>query len=359
MATKPLLIPAGGDATAPAPAPLPLPEKDVHCQGLQPRFLGGTLEIPVYHVRGGTSTGAVFYKNHLPEPRHLAEEVLRRVMGVPEPTTSTGGGGAQLTGLGRDKTTSNKVFIIGTSNLPDVDFESTFAQLAANKSTVDWSVNCGNMTSALPTVAYDIGLAQIPSAGDSGGGASSASASGSGDVAESGNHTVRIFNTNTRKMLLATTPLPRATCNASIHGVQGRWPGVQVAFVDPAGARTGMLLPDRSHGPTSTCPHPNASANKSIDVTCIDVTGPMMILRAADLDLGLDVSESKAALDANPELKAALCHIRAELGTQIGLATTDGKPLSKQELADSMTVPKMLIVGKPSEAEQKAGVRDL
>lgn len=34
----------------------------VHFLGLAPRFLGGVLEIPVYHMRGGTSTGIVLYE---------------------------------------------------------------------------------------------------------------------------------------------------------------------------------------------------------------------------------------------------------------------------------------------------------
>lgn len=48
-----------------------------HFLGLAPRVLRGVLEIPVFHMRGGTSTGIVLYDKHLPEALDLREEVIQ------------------------------------------------------------------------------------------------------------------------------------------------------------------------------------------------------------------------------------------------------------------------------------------
>ena len=56
---------------------------DIPFAGLSPRIWNGALEIPVYHMRGGTSTGVVLYDGHLAKDLALREELIRRIMGVP------------------------------------------------------------------------------------------------------------------------------------------------------------------------------------------------------------------------------------------------------------------------------------
>ncbi len=79
------------------------------------------------------------------------------------PLEGTRAGNKQITGLGRIVPTGNKVFFAR----PEADgnkrrIVSTFAQLAADKSAIDWSVNCGNMTAALPLWALDTGRKSRP-----------------------------------------------------------------------------------------------------------------------------------------------------------------------------------------------------
>ena len=62
---------------------MPTTNSNIHFLGLAPRFLNGVLEVPVYHMRGGTSTGIVLFDDHLPTDRKLREEVIKRIMGVP------------------------------------------------------------------------------------------------------------------------------------------------------------------------------------------------------------------------------------------------------------------------------------
>ena len=131
----------------------------VHFLGMAPRFLAGVLEIPVYHMRGGTSTGIVLFKDHLPESQPLREELIRHLMGVPQKGEVHGD--RQITGLGRGIPQSCKVFIVGRSDRDDADIDSTLAQLAPGKAAIDWSVNCGNMSSTLPIFAQEIGLISV------------------------------------------------------------------------------------------------------------------------------------------------------------------------------------------------------
>ena len=79
--------------------------------GLTPRFFDGVLEVPVYHMRGGTSTGVLLHEPHLPDDWALREELIRHVMGVPQ--EGQVGRNAQITGLGRGIPQSCKVFIVG------------------------------------------------------------------------------------------------------------------------------------------------------------------------------------------------------------------------------------------------------
>ena len=221
--------------------------------GFVPRVVNGVLELPVYHMRGGTSTGIVLWHAHLPPDAALREEAIRWIMGVP--ATGERRGNKQTTGLGRGPSTSNKVFIVDRSPNADADITSTLAQLAADKSAIDWSVNCGNMSAALTMYALDTGLFH----------------------ASPGTTVMRIFNTNTRVTTDATVKTPDGTpqipADTEIPGVMGTFPGVELSLRNPVGAKTGKLLPtgnviDRFAG---------------VAASCVDVAVPMVIVSAADL----------------------------------------------------------------------------
>jgi 4-oxalomesaconate tautomerase len=138
----------GGKAVFPA-----LPEMRV-------RVHNSVIEFPVHHVRGGTSTGLVIWDRIAPAEIALREELLRHLMGLP--LIGTRPGNKQITGLGRIVPTGNKVFFAELESSSDGQplLISTLAQLASDKSAIDWSVNCGNMSAALPVWALDTGLVQ-------------------------------------------------------------------------------------------------------------------------------------------------------------------------------------------------------
>ena len=86
----------------------------------------------------------------------------------------------------------SKVCILAPSEREDADIDYTFAQVQIREPRVDYRANCGNMSSAVGPFSLDEGLVRAD-----------------GDMA-----TVRIYNTNTHKLIHATFPLAEA---ASAH----------------------------------------------------------------------------------------------------------------------------------------------
>ena len=170
-----------------------------------PRLRGGVIEFPVLHVRGGTSTGLVISEHWAPREQDLREELLRHLMGLP--LAGTRAGNKQITGLGRIVPTGNKVFFARMEQTAEGQrIVSTFAQLAADKAAVDWSVNCGNMSAALPLWALDTGQVEPVGAGDT--------------------FEIDIFNTNTSVTAGSRMRLGAdgAFVAAEIPGVDGSFP---------------------------------------------------------------------------------------------------------------------------------------
>jgi 4-oxalomesaconate tautomerase len=284
-----------------------------------PRLRAGSVEFPVHHVRGGTSTGLVIAEHWAPAERELREELLRHLMGLP--LAGTRAGNRQITGLGRIVPTGNKVFFARVEQTGEVPrIVSTFAQLAADKAAVDWSVNCGNMSAALPLWALDTGQVEPPRAGAS--------------------FEIDIFNTNTNvtagsRMRLGADD---AFIGAEIPGVEGSFPGVDLFLANPVGAKTGRLLP----------------TGRAIDeiagyrVSCVDVAVPMVIASAADF--GKTAHEDIEHLEADRDFMETLRGVWVEAGLRMALKTPGGRHMTADELSQSETIPKVCIVGAPQGA---------
>lgn len=283
---------------------------------LTPFVRDDVLHFPVSYMRGGTSTGVILWGPHLAPLADFKEEIIRKIMGVPNEGELKGN--KQITGLGRGPATSNKVFIVEPGDGLHADFNSTLAQLAAEKSTIDWSVNCGNMSAAIPMFLLEFGWLQA------------------GDPTTS----VRIFNTNTGVVTDCRVRTPNGSpvipADTEIPGVHGLFPGVELSLRDPVGAKTQKLLPTGRVRDTFD----------GVAVSCVDVAVPMVILRADAL--GLQGNESVAALNADDALKARLRSIWVQAGLAMQL-TKKGVPMTADELAASETVPKVCLVSPPTQ----------
>jgi hypothetical protein len=281
-----------------------------------PMLRGGCIEFPVHHVRGGTSTGLVIGEHWAPGDRPLREELLRHLMGLP--LDGMRASNKQITGLGRIVPTGNKVFFARLEvDGNDRRIVSTFAQLAADKAAVDWSVNCGNMTAALPLWALDTGQVEPVGAG--------------------GAFAIDIFNTNTGVTAGARMRMDAngAFVAAEIPGVDGSFPGVDVFLANPVGAKTGSLLPTGNA----------VDEVAGYAVSCVDVAVPMVIARATDF--GKTAHEKIEELETDRGFMETLRAIWVEAGLRMALKGAGGRLMTADELAQSETIPKICIVGRP------------
>ena len=281
----------------------------------RPRTQHGVIEFPVHHMRGGTSTGLVLWAASAPTDIHLKEELLRHLMGAP--LAGTNENNKQLTGLGRGGPTSNKVFFAeaATENGATV-IVSTLAQLASDHDGVDWSVNCGNMSSALQLWAIDMGLIAVPDLGKT---------------------QVRIRNTNTGVITVSRMEYcaDGRLLDADIPGVDGAYPAVDLFMQAPTGSKTGKLLPTGAV----------IDLIDGVHVSCVDVAVPMVICAASDF--GKTGDEPVRDLDADPVFKARLRAVWVQAGLRMGLTRRDGGLMTAAELERSETIPKICLVAPP------------
>lgn len=290
----------------------------------RPHSRDGLVEFPVHHMRGGTSTGIVIWEPFAPKDSELREELLRHLMGVPLSGSSIGN--RQTTGLGRGPATSNKVFFVRTEERDGKTcLVSTLAQLAADHASVDWSVNCGNMSSALPLWAFDVELLD----------------------ADREDPEIYIHNTNTGVRTtgrLKYRPEKGLTA-VEIPGVLGAHPGVDLFMHEPIGTKTGKLLPTGSPRDV-IC---------GIPASCLDVSVPMVILKASDF--GKTGHETLAELSFDGDLINKLRTVWVEAGKRMGLRNRQGEIMTGEELARSETIPKVCLVAPPQSDEAHIAVR--
>ena len=289
-----------------------------------PRQRFGVTEYPVHHVRGGTSTGLVLHARAVPPDPLLRDELLRHLMGVP--LAGRQPGNRQVTGLGRGTPTSNKVFLLDVEQHEGRPrLVSTLAQLAGEHGGIDWSVNCGNMSSSLQLWGLDSGVIEALAIGT---------------------HEVDIRNTNTG--VVSTSRMTRQADGsfvvAAIPGVAGVFPAVDLFLHHPVGSKTGQLLPTGAASDTVA----------GHTVSCVDVAVPMVMALASEF--GKTAQESVAELEADAVFMQAIRRVWSEAGLLMGLKKRDGTLLSLAELERSETIPKFCIVG-PAVAGGNIAVR--
>jgi len=237
--------------------------------------------LPAVFMRGGTSKAVMFQARDLPADRAAWDPIFLAAMGSPDPY------GRQLDGMGGGISSLSKICVLAPSARNDADIDYTFAQVQIHVPTVDFKGNCGNMSSAVGPFAVDEGLVQP-----------------GGDAA-----TVRIFNTNTAKLIHASFPLlggrTRYDGDLAIPGVAGTGAPVKLDFLSPGGATTGKLLPTGK--PLDRLEVPGLG---TIEASMVDAANAAVFVRARDL--GLTGIELPGELEARPELLERLAAIRIE-----------------------------------------------
>ena len=269
-------------------------------------------------MRGGTSKAIMFHARDLPEDRAAWDNLFTAAMGSPDPY------GRQLDGMGGGVSSLSKVCVLAPSVRDDADIDYTFAQVQVRDKAVDYKSNCGNMSSAVGPFAIDEGLIRA-----------------SGDTA-----TVRIFNTNTKKIIRATFPLEgdraRYDGDLVIPGVAGMGAPVRLDFVEPGGAATGKLLPSGK-----TVDRLDVPGFGAIDASLVDAANPAVFVRAGDI--GLTGTELPEQLEANPKIMRLLDDIRVQGSVRMGIA---GDVAAARAIS---AVPFMAVVSPPQDAPTLTG----
>jgi len=191
------------------------------------------VKVPATYMRGGTSKGVFFNLTDLPKsaqvPGEARDNLLLRVIGSPDPY------GKQTDGMGGATSSTSKTVILAKSEQADHDVDYLFGQVAIDKAFVDWSGNCGNLTAAVGSFAINAGLVSADR------------------IPENGVCTVRIWQKNISKTIIAQVPVTNGqvqeTGDFELDGVTFPAAEVPVEFiapVDPSEAMfpTGNLVDD-------------------------------------------------------------------------------------------------------------------
>ncbi len=242
--------------------------------------------IPCTIMRGGTSKALFFLDSDLPADAKQRTDCLLRAFGSPDIRQVDGMGGA-------DPLTS-KTAIIRASNMAGVDVEYTFGQVSITEPIVDMAGNCGNISSAVGPFAIDKGL--VPAV----------------DPVT----TVRIFNTNTKKMIVADVPVHEGRVVTQgtfrISGVPGTGAEIKLHFADPGGAITGKLLPTGN-----VADKIKMESGKTVDVSIVDAGNLAGFVRAGQV--GLRGDELPAEIESRADVLATLEEIRAKISELLGM----------------------------------------
>ncbi len=274
--------------------------------------------IPAVFMRGGTSKAIIFHARDLPADREAWTPIFAAAMGAPDPY------GRQLDGMGGGVSSLSKVCVIAPSSRADADVDYTFAQVAIRQAAVDYRQNCGNMSSAIGPFALDEGLV----------------------TAEGETATVRIFNTNTGKIIHGTFPVEagraRYEGDLAIPGVGGTGAPVRLDFLAPGGATTGKLLPSGAVRDRLEVP-----GLGTIEASLVDAANAAVFVRARDV--GMAGTELPDTLDASPAILARLEAIRCAASVRMGIAPDE------DAARQIRSVPFIAIVAPPTDAPTLSG----
>ncbi|KAF8271148.1 DUF453 domain-containing protein [Lactarius quietus] len=270
--------------------------------------------IPATFLRGGTAKGIFLNHAHLPADRSQWDTIFLGIMGSPDAQY-----GRQLNGMGGGVSSLSKICVVGSPSeaqrAADLDVEYTFAQVGIRDDIVDYSGNCGGLSSMIGVFAVDEGIC-TPRISHS-----TAKLTGS----------VRTFNTNTNKrvdntfLVTQTEPGGRYVPvldgeQASISGVSGKAAPILVDFVDPSGARTGQLLPS-GHPLDIVHIHLSGDTTREVPfpVSLVDATNPTVFTSDQALRAALEIHFDDAVDYADPGVVDTLERVRQAGARLMGL----------------------------------------
>ena len=264
------------------------------------------LQVPATYMRGGTSKGVFIALDDLPDfaqtAGQLRDQLLMRIIGSPDPYAK------HTDGMGGATSSTSKCVLVSASERENHDVDYLFGQIAINRAFVDWSGNCGNLSSAVGSFAISNGLvdaSRIPHDG----------------IAE-----VRIWQANIKKTIIAKVPisggLVQELGDFELDGVTFPAAEIELAFLDPGSADSELF-------PTGNLVDQlNVPGVGQFEVTMISAGIPTVFLNANAL--GFNGTELQHDINADSTILKKFETIRAHAAVTMGLIEDVAQAVQRQ-----------------------------
>ncbi|HNH43428.1 MAG TPA: 2-methylaconitate cis-trans isomerase PrpF [Agitococcus sp.] len=288
------------------------------------------IKIPATYMRGGTSKGVFFRLQDLPESCQKAgavrDSLFMRVIGSPDPYAK------HIDGMGGATSSTSKCVILSKSSQPEHDVDYLYGQVSIDKAFVDWSGNCGNLSTAAGAFAIHAGLvdaARIP---------------------QNGVCVVRIWQANINKTIIAHVPVTNGQVQElgdfELDGVTFPAAEIVLEFLEPA---------DEGEGDTGGSMFPTGNLIDDLDVPNIGTLKATMITAGIPTvfvnaeDIGYTGTELQEAINGDTKALAKFEAIRVAGALRMGLIKHPDEALTRQH------TPKIAFVAQPKDYISSSG----
>ena len=281
------------------------------------------IRVKATYMRGGTSKGTFFNISDLPkeaqEDKVKRDKLLQRIVGSPDIYKQ------QMDGMGGATSSTSKAILVGKSTVPNHDVDYYFGQVAIDKDFMDWSGNCGNLSSAVGPFAIHEGLVD--------------------NVPQNGVCCVRIWQANIKKTILCYVTMVDGQVKEMgdyyIDGVAFPAQEINLEFAEPVDPSeelfpTGNLVDDLEVPGIGT-----------FKATMITAGIPTIFLNAADI--GYKGTELQADINSDAQALARFEKIRSYGALKMGLISDLKEAETRQH------TPKIAFVAPKSDFTTSSG----
>ena len=286
------------------------------------------IKIPATYIRGGTSKGVFFRLQDLPAscqvPGEARDKLFMRVIGSPDPYA------AHIDGMGGATSSTSKCVILSKSSVPDHDVDYLYGQVSIDKPFVDWSGNCGNLSTAAGAFAIHAGLVD-PSR-----------------IPQNGVAVVRVWQANIKKTIIAHVPVTNGqvqeTGDFELDGVTFPAAEIVLEFMDPSddGDEGGSMFPTGNLVDDLEVP-----GIGTFKATMITAGIPTVFVNAKDI--GYTGTELREQINTDAEALKRFEAIRVAGALRMGLIKTP------EEAATRQHTPKIAFVAPPTAYQASSG----
>jgi hypothetical protein len=267
--------------------------------------------IPVSLMRGGTSKGVFILRSDLPDAPVERDNILLQLIGSPDPYEK------QINGLGGATSSTSKVVIINKSEKPDIDVDYLFGHVAIKEPIIDYSGNCGNLTSAVGVFAIEQGLVE--------------------NIASPVTQ-VRVWQENLGQTIIVNVPVNDqgkvvTEGNTKLAGITGEGAPIVIDFIKPGTDEESLVLPTGKAKEMI-----DVENYASFEVSLVQAGNATVFIHESALVTG---TETYDEINNNDELLKKVEAIRCAASVKMGLTK------KIDEASKRPGTPKLAFVNKP------------